>query len=126
MDTSTHHSTPRRRFAWSVALVLALSLFVGAGSSVAYAQSTSTSVFGFAPAGQTITVHSTSGTRRLTKANAKGRYAIRSLPAGVYDISLEKDGQAVDTRRNIQLIVGRGAQVNFACENDECAASPKK
>lgn len=126
MNISAKHSSRQGLPGWALALALVCGGWVGTASTPASAQATSTSVFGFAPAGQTISVHSTSGTRRHTKANDKGRYSIRSLPAGVYDIRLEKDGQAVDTRRNIQLIVGRGAQVNFACENDDCAAPSKK
>lgn len=124
MNTSAHQPSRRSFPALALAITLVLGLFGSTIFTTAYAQSTTTSIFGFAPAGQTISVHSTSGTRRHTKANDKGRYSLRSLPPGIYDITLEKDGQAMDTRRGVQLTIGRGGEVNFACDNDQCAASP--
>jgi hypothetical protein len=41
----------------------------------------------------------------------------------VYTVSLLKDGKAVDTRANIPVTVGRGAEVDFACPDDRCAAA---
>lgn len=93
------------------------------GFTTVHAQSTAGRIFGSAPAGETITVHGTSGVHRHAKANAKGRYTITSLPMGVYTVALEKDGNAVDTRSNIPLTVGRGSEVDFACGHDQCAES---
>ena len=110
---------------WGLAIAIALGAYGTAGFSAVHAQSsTAAKVFGWAPAGQTITAHSsTSGARRHAKANAKGRYVISALPMGSYTVTLEKDGKAVDTRSNISLTVGGGAEVDFACPRDQCAAS---
>jgi hypothetical protein len=119
-----NHSGRRAGFPiWSLAIATALGVYGAVGFAAVHAQGTAAKVFGWAPAGQTITAQSTSGTHRHTKANSKGRYTIGPLPMGVYTVTLEKDGKAIDTRRNITLTVGGGAQINFACANDQCAES---
>lgn len=107
----------------SLSLSIALGVFGAMGTTMVHAQATVAKVFGWAPAGQTITAHSTSGVRRHSKVNSKGRYTINALPMGVYEVALEKDGKAIDTRRNIRLTVGGGAEVDFACEHDQCPDS---
>jgi hypothetical protein len=92
----------------------------------ARAQSTTARIFGQAPAGETVVAHSSAGLHRDAKANTKGRYSISSLPAGDYTVTLEKDGKTVDTQSNVALIVGRGAEVDFACPNDQCAAAENR
>jgi hypothetical protein len=77
--------------------------------------------FGSASAGHTVTVRSTSGVHRHATANDKGRYTIRSLPMGIYEVVLEKDGKSTDKRSNIKLTVGGGAEIDFACEHEQCA-----
>jgi len=110
-----------------LAIVVASSaLAIGvAASGPVHAQSTGGSIFGWGPAGQTVTIHSSTGVRRHTTINDSGRYTLRSLPLGVYSVALEKDGNSVDERKNIQLRVGGGAEVDFACPNDQCAAAGK-
>jgi hypothetical protein len=128
MKTNKHHqinhSKRRAGFsAWGAGLAVVLGAYGALGCTAVHAQATTGSVFGSAPAGQTVTVHSTSGTHRHSKANDKGHYTIGSLPMGVYTVALEKDGNAVDTRSNINITVGRGAEVDFACAHDQCAES---
>ena len=117
---------PKRRVshsAWSLAIAIVLGVYGAVGSNAVHAQATSGRIFGSAPAGETITAHNTTGVHRHVKADAKGRYTIGSLPMGVYTVALEKDGNAVDARSNIPLTVGRGAEIDFACANDQCAES---
>ena len=115
----------KRRVGFSMwGLVFAIVLGT-AGFTTVHAQATAGKIFGWAPAGETITVHSTSGVRRHSKVNAQGRYTIGSLPMGVYTVALEKDGNAVDTRSNIPLAAGGGSEVNFACAHDQCAESAR-
>ncbi|MHB1058996.1 MAG: carboxypeptidase-like regulatory domain-containing protein [Rhodanobacter sp.] len=128
MKNRSHHETGHagRRTGWSVpGLSMAIALVVSgaAGTTAAHAQATVGKVFGWAPAGLTITAHSNTGVHRHTKANDSGRYTIGTLPMGVYEVALEKDGKAIDTRPNIKLTVGRGAEVDFACDHDQCAKS---
>jgi hypothetical protein len=109
--------------AWGLVVMAALAVCGAAGSAAVQAQSTVGRVFGWAPAGQTITAQSTAGVHRHSKAKANGRYTIGSLPMGVYTVTLEKDGKAVDTRSNIKLTVGGGAEVDFACAPGQCEES---
>lgn len=97
-------------------------LFGTAGFGTASAQSTSGHIFGQAPAGETVTVQSRSGFHRHMTVKDNGRYTINALPLGVYAVTLEKDGTVVDRRANIPITVGRGAEVDFACPRDQCAA----
>ena len=113
----------KRRMGFSMCgLVFAIVLGT-VGFTTVHAQSTAGRIFGQAPAGETVTVHGTSGVHRHAKVNATGRYTITSLPMGVYTVALEKDGNAVDTRSNIPLTVGGGSEVDFACAHDQCAES---
>ncbi|WP_266172017.1 carboxypeptidase-like regulatory domain-containing protein [Dyella subtropica] len=106
----------------AVAVAVAMGLCSTAAVTTAHAQETTASIFGQAPAGATITVHSTTGVRRHATANAKGHYTVKPLPLSIYTVTLEKDGKIVDTRANIPLKVSGGAEVDFACPNDQCAA----
>lgn len=87
------------------------------------AQGTTAHIFGQAPAGETVFAQSSTGLHRRVTVDAKGRYNLGNLPMSTYTVSLEKDGKTVDTRANIPLMVGRGAEVDFACPNDHCAAA---
>src|ERR1700754_1838358 len=104
--------------------LLGMVMLAGTGACLpAHAQGTTAMIFGHGPAGATVTAQSSTGGERHTTINSGGRYKLLSVPMGTYTIILEKDGKAVDTRKNIPLTVGRGAQVDFACENDKCEAS---
>ena len=89
----------------------------------ASAQSTTAHIFGQAPAGETVSAQSSTGLRRHVTVDDKGRYSLRNLPMSTYTVSLQKDGKTVDTRANIPVTVGRGAEVDFACPDDHCAAA---
>ena len=119
-----NHSKRRVGFStWSLAITIAMGLYGAVGFIPVHAQATTGRVFGSAPAGETITASSTTGIHRHAKANAMGRYTIGSLPMGVYTVALEKEGNAVDKRSNIPLTAGGGAEIDFACANDQCAES---
>lgn len=107
----------------NAAIVVALAAVGYLPMSAVHAQSTTSAIFGQAPSGTIVTAHSTTGFQRHETVSKKGRYKITSLPTGDYTVTLQKDGQTVDTRPNIPLIVGRSAEVDFACPNDHCAAS---
>jgi hypothetical protein len=89
----------------------------------ANAQSTTAHIFGQAPAGETVLAESSTGLHRHATVDAKGRYNLRNLPMSTYTVSLQKDGKVVDTRANIPVMVGRGAEVDFACPADHCAVT---
>ena len=90
--------------------------------SLCAAQGTSGGIFGHGPAGAEVVATSSSGAQRHATINAKGRYTIAPVTMGTYAVTLQKDGSDVDTRRNVAITVGRGAEVDFACPEDNCAA----
>lgn len=111
--------TTRRLLAATIGTALAMALAPPAATS----QETGGAIFGWGPAGRTVTVKGvTSGARRHATINDSGRYTIGRLPLGVYTVTLEQEGKPVDTRSNVALKVGRGAEVDFACPDDQCAA----
>lgn len=94
------------------ALALALALAAGNG----YAQSTTGSIVGSVPPGageSSVLITNTSGFSREVKVDARGRYAQGNLPLGTYTVTLKRDGQVVETRENISLVVGAGTEVGF-------------
>lgn len=112
-----------RRHTSHLVLSIVLAAAAAIAGNAAFAQSTSTHIFGWGPAGQHVVAKSSSGLERTTTVKDNGRYDLRALPMGIYTVSLMKGDKAVDTRPNVPLTVGRGAEVDFACENDQCAAS---
>jgi hypothetical protein len=120
----SNHSGRRPGFSrWSLGMVLALGVYGLGGFVAAQAQTTVGRVFGVGPSGGMVVAHGTTGARRHATINAKGRYVLSTLPLGVYTVTLEKDGKSVDTRSNINLTVGGGAEIDFACPHDQCAES---
>jgi len=97
------------------------SLAIGLGLCIAgtgaMAQSTTGSIFGQAQAGETVLVKSTSGITRQVVVDSTGHYAVSSLPLGDYTVSLQRDGQVVDSRSNVTLRVGSGTEVSFGGQN---------
>lgn len=94
------------------ALAVILTSVIGAAA----AQSTTGSLYGSAPeaAGATITVQNASGLKRTATVDANGRYNFGSLPVGTYSVTLQRDGQVVEERRNVLLKVGVGTEISFA------------
>jgi hypothetical protein len=123
--STTHNPARRRAFSvWSLAMATIIAIGAAAGSAAVNAQSTASNVFGIAPAGDTVTAKSNiSRLSRQVKVAADGRYAIRSLPIGVYTVTLEKDGNAVEQHDNVPLTVGRSSKVDFPCPQNQCAES---
>ncbi|GAA0262447.1 carboxypeptidase-like regulatory domain-containing protein [Rhodanobacter caeni] len=108
-----------------VARGLALAGVVGAcavaGTSTASAQATAGKVFGKAPAGYSITVHSdATGIGRTVKADAEGRYSAAQLQPGIYTVTLKQDDQPVAKHLNVPVTVGRGIEVDFKCGEIKC------
>lgn len=95
----------------------ALALALGMGfAGLALAQSTTGSISGQAPAasGETINVSSSSGFTREIGVDSSGRYSVTNLPLGSYTVTLKKDGTVVDSRSNVNIVVGRNSNVSFA------------
>lgn len=95
-------------------MVAALAVCSLLGSAAVHAQATAGDVFGKAPVGDAVLAkNANNGTQRQVKVDDKGRYSIRALPAGVYDVSLIKDGQVVLKHPSVPVIVGRGVKVDL-------------
>jgi hypothetical protein len=109
-----------RRTALAVAVAASVAL-----ASPVFAQSSTGSIFGSAPvaAGETVLIQSDSGVSREVSVDANGRYSAASLPLGTYKVSLKKDGNVVESRSNVTLVVGAGTQVSFAAATSEDAKS---
>ena len=102
-------------------LAAVVSLCGLAGSAAVHAQATAGEVFGKAPAGDTVTAKSmTNGTQRTVQVDAKGRYAIRALPVGVYNVTLIENGHAVLQHARVPVVVGRGIKVDLDCAQAKC------
>jgi hypothetical protein len=97
-------------------LVLALALAMGGAASGVYAQSTVGTIYGTVPAAanETVLIESNSGFRREITPGQNGRYTASQLPVGTYNVTLRRDGAAVDSRKNIQLTVGGSSEISFA------------
>ena len=110
-----------RRLGRSLMLAGIAGVFALAGVSTASAQSTTGSVFGKAPAGYAVSVRSaTTGTGRTVHVDDSGRYSARELPNGVYTVTLKDKDQAVAKHPNVEVIVGRGVEVDFDCSKIKC------
>lgn len=127
MHKVKHFKPGKPQATWSLSvcnatMVIALGIISSLSPAAAYAQSTSAAIFGKAPAGEIVIASSTTGLHRRGTVNKAGRYKIGPLPEGSYTVTLEKGEQTVATRSNIALLVGRNAEIDFACPNDHCAA----
>ncbi|TPG04301.1 TonB-dependent receptor [Rhodanobacter glycinis] len=106
-------SNHRRRYLASHALSLAITATLGLYGSTALAQATTGSIFGQAQAGETVVIQSTSGINRQVVVDSTGHYTVSSLPLGSYTVTLQQNGQTVDSRPNVTLRVGTGTEVSF-------------
>jgi outer membrane receptor for ferrienterochelin and colicin len=94
------------------ALSLALGMCFASGVQ---AQTTTGAIYGNVPggAGTTVLVQNESGMSRTVPVDASGRYNVSNLPVGTYTVTLQRDGQTVDSRRNVTVLVGGGIDVSF-------------
>ncbi|MBK6472361.1 MAG: TonB-dependent receptor [Betaproteobacteria bacterium] len=105
------------------AIARAVALALGAvviGASVApsaYAQSNTTgSIYGTVgqPAGTEVLVeNSDTGLKRSIKPDASGRYNLVSLPTGIYNITLSRNGALVEKRTGVEVLLSQGVEVSF-------------
>jgi len=121
MNTTLSFRSALRRAARGLAVAGVVGACALAGISTASAQATAGKVFGKAPAGYSITVHSdATGIGRTVKVDAEGRYSAAQLQPGVYTVTLKQNGQPVARHLNVPVKVGRGIQVDFKCGEIQC------
>lgn len=107
-------------------LAIALSGAVGIlATGTAAAQSTTASIYGTVPSGSgaSVTAQSDTGFTRTATVDANGRYAIGNLPIGNYTVTVQREGQAAETRKNVALRVGAGTDVSFGNAGSAAAAT---
>lgn len=125
---SSNRSLYRRGFSFrSLAIAAVIGVCAVAGSAAVNAQATAGSIFGKAPAGETISAKSTTtGFQRHVEVDHKGRYTIGSLPIGTYTVTLEENGHPAVKHLNVGVTVGRGIKVDFDCTQGQCAELASK
>ena len=124
---NSNHSNHRvaRRLGQGLMLAGIAAVFAVAGIATASAQATTGSIFGKAPAGYTVSARSTTtGAGRTVHVDASGRYSAPELPVGVYKVTLKNDGKALVEHPSVNVIVGRGVQVDFDCSKLKCGETP--
>jgi outer membrane receptor for ferrienterochelin and colicin len=77
------------------------------------AQSTTGNIFGQAKAGETVVITGSTGVTRQVTVDESGRYSVTALPLGSYTVTLQRDGETVDSRSNVNLRVGASTEVSF-------------
>ncbi|MDQ7998079.1 MAG: TonB-dependent receptor [Luteibacter sp.] len=104
----------------SLALALAISL---GGTGVVLAQSTTGNIFGTgAQPGDTVQISGSTGITREVPVDASGRYQFNNLPVGSYQVDLKRNGAVVDSRKNVNLTVGKGSDVSFTAATSAASA----
>lgn len=127
MNNSSAIVSSVRRRGWTLALATLVGACGLAASTAALAQSTAGTIFGKAPAGDVVTAHNNNnGTQRNVHVGDDGRYALRSLPVGVYTVTLEENGQPVAKHLKVPVVVGRGIKVDFDCAQGDCGTTAKE
>ena len=107
------------RIARGLAFAGVIGLLAVAGISTAGAQETSGSIFGKAPAGDSVTVRSDmTGAGRTVTVDSTGRYFAHALPMGPYTVTLKQNGQAIAKHLKVPVNVGRGVEVDFKCGDE--------
>ncbi len=109
-----------KRLARGMALAGVIGTLAMASVSTVSAQTTMGSIFGKAPAGDSITVHSDTGAGRTVKVDATGRYKALGMPMGNYTVTLKRDGKAIAEHINVQVVASRGSEVDFKCGTIKC------
>src|SRR5690606_30082731 len=96
---------------------LSVALMACLAAGVAHAQSNAAgSIFGNAgEAGTTVVIQNAdTGLTRRGSADATGRFSATSLPTGRYTVTIQRDGQVLATREDVQVTIGGGQEVSFA------------
>jgi hypothetical protein len=117
-----HQGNHRRAVLRHTTLAMAMGMCL---AGAVHAQSTTGTIFGQAPAGtnEVVTITGTTGVSRQVPVDATGRYRAGNLPLGTYTVSLQRDGTTVETRNNVNTIVGQGTEVSFAGPTAETTTS---
>lgn len=93
-----------------------------AGSAAVNAQTIAGEISGNVPAGDSVVANNlTTGLQREGRFDSKACFTLRALPAGVYNLVLEKNGKPVLQRLNVPVAIDRGIKSDFDCETYDAA-----
>jgi hypothetical protein len=106
---------------------LAVAVAMGFGfSGYVSAQSTNGTITGQAPvaAGETVQIVGGSGYNRTVPVDKSGRYSV-DLPVGVYTVTLQQNGQAIQSKSNVTALAAKSVSVDFVAASTESSANAK-
>jgi hypothetical protein len=112
-----HHSRFKPRnsaIAHATAILIGLTMAAAGNHALAQSNATTT-IYGevTSPAGATVVLENLdTGAQRTLTPDASGRYVANSMPPGRYAARVVRGGTVQDTRE-IEAVVGSGAEVNF-------------
>lgn len=117
-----HSRFKPRNSAIRQATAILISLTMAAAGNQAMAQSNATTtIYGevASPAGATVVLENLdTGAQRTLTPDASGRYVANSMPPGRYALRMLRGGAVQDTRE-IEAVVGSGAEVNFGAKQGD-------
>jgi hypothetical protein len=107
------------------ALAVAVAMGFGFSGHVSAQQTTGT-ITGQAPvaAGEAIQIVGGTGYNRTVPVDKSGRYSV-TLPVGTYTISLQQDGQTVQSKSNVTALAAKSISVDFVTAEAGSSANAK-
>lgn len=91
------------------AIAMVFSFFLAAGAS---AQSSSGAIIGEAKIGDTVSIHGTdNGFKRELKIEEDGKFQIRRVPTGYYDVSIKHADGSEEPSKSVVVKPGGAARV---------------
>lgn len=117
-----HHSRFRLRnnaIRQATAVLAGLTMAAAGGGALAQSNATTT-IYGnvASPTGATVVLENMeTGAQRTLVPDAAGRYVANSMPPGRYALRVLRGG-TVDDSREIEAVIGSGAEVNFGGKQD--------
>lgn len=121
-EFSMHHSRFRLRnnaIRQATAVLAGLTMAAAGGGALAQSNATTT-IYGnvASPTGATVVLENMeTGAQRTLVPDAAGRYVANSMPPGRYALRVLRGG-TVDDSREIEAVIGSGAEVNFGGKQD--------
>jgi hypothetical protein len=105
------------------ALAVAVAMGFGFSGHVS-AQATTGTITGQAPvsAGETVQVVGGSGFNRTVPVDKSGRYSI-DLPVGTYSVTLQQNGQAIQSKTDVTALASKSVTVDFVSAAGASAAN---
>jgi hypothetical protein len=103
--------------------LLFAALLSALGTQAAIAQSTTGGISGQVSdaQGATVVVRGGNGLTREVNVDPKGHYSASQLPLGTYSVTLRRNGEDVETRKDVGLRVAASTDVSFVTATADLA-----